>query len=312
MLGSRSTSVSLGRRGAGVVERLSDVGRFWCFLTRGRSPANVCTHVLKWTHGHKQYTGAGAGKALPTVLAIKCGAIDRGASIAEYSQYPGEVHTRARISTPMRSTHTRACLQANNITRAHTHPGRPSGREVATTRRAVSAAPLWCGPCGPRPAASVVCTGRAPRLPPRGRTCRRAVVRAVPSARGMRLLVIRCCGVVRAPARTLGCAKSGGRRQREILWLPLSFLEPDGAPTVEAVPGGGVVTVCPARPRPAEQGGGGGDAAEGGDGVGGERSLWGGWMRDRCGRGGGHLRPEPRPQAVIDRPAVKSRAVSGG
>ena len=43
---------------------------------------------------HMQYSGVGKGKPLPMVLAIKCGAIDRGASIAEYSQYPGEVRAR--------------------------------------------------------------------------------------------------------------------------------------------------------------------------------------------------------------------------
>ena len=35
--------------------------------------------------------------------------------------------------------------------------------------------------------------------------------------------------------------------QREILWLPLSFVEPDGPPTVEAVSGGDVVTVYSVR-----------------------------------------------------------------
>ena len=36
-----------------------------------------------------------------------------------------------------------------------------------------------------------------------------------------------------------------------MLWPPLSFVEPDGPPAVEAVRGGGVVTVVPARPRAA-------------------------------------------------------------
>ena len=45
-----------------------------------------------------------------------------------------------------------------------------------------------------------------------------------------------------------------------MLWLPLSFVEPDGAPTIEAVPDGGVVTVIPAiigPPPPKHLAGGG-------------------------------------------------------
>jgi hypothetical protein len=38
-----------------------------------------------------QYSGAGKDKPLPTLLVTVTGAIDRGACIAELSQYPGEV-----------------------------------------------------------------------------------------------------------------------------------------------------------------------------------------------------------------------------
>ena len=38
-----------------------------------------------------QYSGAGEGKPLPTVLVAVTGAIDRGACIRDFSQYPAEV-----------------------------------------------------------------------------------------------------------------------------------------------------------------------------------------------------------------------------
>ena len=41
--------------------------------------------------------------------------------------------------------------------------------------------------------------------------------------------------------------------QREILWLPLSFVEPNGPPTVEAVCGGGVITVYSVRGADGEE-----------------------------------------------------------
>ncbi len=49
--------------------------------------------------GLGQYSGAGDGRPLPTVLAITTGSINRGACIVAFSQYPGEVlisHARAR------------------------------------------------------------------------------------------------------------------------------------------------------------------------------------------------------------------------
>ena len=50
----------------------------------------------------RQYSGAGAGKPLPLLLATKTGTIDRGACIKDFSQYPGEasyaaVHSHARV-----------------------------------------------------------------------------------------------------------------------------------------------------------------------------------------------------------------------
>ena len=58
---------------------------------RARQRVRASARAHSHTGTHTQYSGAGKGKARPTVLVIKCGAIDRGASIADFSQYPGEV-----------------------------------------------------------------------------------------------------------------------------------------------------------------------------------------------------------------------------
>ena len=47
--------------------------------------------VGDWVWVGVQYSGAGEGKPLPTVLAIETDSINRGACIAAFSQYPGEV-----------------------------------------------------------------------------------------------------------------------------------------------------------------------------------------------------------------------------
>ena len=40
----------------------------------------------------KQYSGVGSDAPLPMLLSMRSGAIDRGACIKDFSQYPGEVH----------------------------------------------------------------------------------------------------------------------------------------------------------------------------------------------------------------------------
>ena len=112
---------------------------------------------------------------------IKCGAIDRGASIADYSQYPGEVRTRAHARAHTNSTHARAHAIA------HTHlPAR-----AHTPTRSLS---LFLSP-------SLSLPFSLPPLPPRhshshshARTHTRTHARthALPDTRGGRSG--RCCG----------------------------------------------------------------------------------------------------------------------
>ncbi len=47
------------------------------------------------------YSGLDARKPLPTVLEMRVGAVDRGACIQEFSQYPGEVECEPALRAPL-------------------------------------------------------------------------------------------------------------------------------------------------------------------------------------------------------------------
>jgi hypothetical protein len=73
-----------------------------CYSMSESSAATACTEsvlvepttcivLILGQPARLQYSGAGKDKPLPTLLVTVTGAIDRGARIAELSQYPGEV-----------------------------------------------------------------------------------------------------------------------------------------------------------------------------------------------------------------------------
>jgi ankyrin repeat protein len=69
-----------------------------------RADAHGCVGYMEWgflsTTSHRQaavdYSGAGEGKPLPTVIQTRASSIDRGACIKDLSQYPAEVNAQSR------------------------------------------------------------------------------------------------------------------------------------------------------------------------------------------------------------------------